>query len=148
MRITKEAVAREARKSPATLYRLPDVVDAINSSASANPQEQRVSQSEQRRKALLVQIEDLEKENGLLLSENFRLQRLLAMYDPTLGDNKPIDLAASREQKRLAKGMPPTRDLKWRVLELNTGPQIYGRCVTSSACNASNRFGNARSRAK
>jgi hypothetical protein len=95
VRITKEAVAREARRSPATLYRFPDLVDRI--SAIASTREQRVVRpSEQRRKALLDKIAELERRNELLLAENLHLIRALAKYDPNLGRKVPTSLNEAR----------------------------------------------------
>jgi hypothetical protein len=103
VRITKEAVAREARRSPATLYRLPDVIEAINAESHSNPQKQQVPPSEARRRALVDEIEDLKRKNALLVSENFRLMRLLAKYDPKLEGSTPTELSPVRERTRLAK---------------------------------------------
>lgn len=101
VRITKEAVAREARVSPATLYRFPDLVQAV-SAISSRSEVQRVGASEARRKALLKQIEVLEHRVNQLLSENLRLTRLLASYDPSLGKREPTDLETERRRRRAA----------------------------------------------
>ena len=104
VRITKEAVAREARKSPATLYRLSDVVDAIDAAVGARAAHtQRVPAAEQRRRALVDEIESLKHKNALLVAENFRLMRLLAKHDPSLGQGRRANLAATRGRKRNAK---------------------------------------------
>lgn len=101
VRITKEAVAREARRSPATLYRFPDLVERIGQIVLT--QDQRVARpSEQRRKALLEKIAELERRNELLLAENLHLTRTLARHDPSLGRKVPtsLDEARSRSNKR------------------------------------------------
>jgi hypothetical protein len=99
VRITKEAVAREAGRSSATLYRFPDMLAEID--AAAGPEQmQRPTASEQHRRKLLETIADLERRNGQLVGENVRLARLLATYDPTLGEKQPIHLDSQRERKR------------------------------------------------
>lgn len=107
VRITNEAVAREARKSPATLYRLPDVVDAIDAIGAQPAHMQRIPAAEQRRRALVDEVESLKQQNALLVAENFRLMRLLAKYDPNLGEARPANLAAARDRKRYAKQQSP-----------------------------------------
>ena len=77
VRVTKQAVAREARVSSATLYRFPDLVEAIDEFFKS-PQTQRMPQSEQRRRSLLARIAELERQNNQLLAENLRLTRELA----------------------------------------------------------------------
>ena len=101
VRITKEAVAREARRSPATLYRFPDLVARINGIISVREQSV-VRPSEQRRKALLETIAELERRNELLLAENLHLTRALARHDPNLGRKVPtsIDEVRSRSKPR------------------------------------------------
>jgi len=99
VRITKEAVAREARRSPATLYRFPDLVDAVNQIVSTRAQ--RVARpSEQRRKVLLEKIAELERRNELLLAENLHLTRTLAKHDPSLGRKVPTSLDEVRSSKK------------------------------------------------
>lgn len=83
VRLTKEAVAREAGRSSATLYRFPELLAEIDA-AAGTATIQRRSASEQHRQKLLERITDLERQNGLLLGENVRLTRLLAACDPTL----------------------------------------------------------------
>lgn len=100
VRITKEAVAREARLSPATLYRLPDVVEAIAKMAGTQPKSHASNSSAQRRKALLDRIADLERRNDQLLSENLRLTRLLSVHDPLLGKSQITDLGTERIRRR------------------------------------------------
>jgi hypothetical protein len=100
VRITKEAIAREARLNAATLYRLPDVLNAINAALEANPQPQRIPPAEARRRALIGEIAELERRNALLIAKNERLMDLLAKYDPTLGETVPTNLAAFRENKK------------------------------------------------
>src|SRR5690348_8066522 len=77
VRITKQAVAREAGVSSATLYRFPDLVQSIDY-LFKNKQVQLMPQSEQRRRTLLARIHELERQNNQLLAENLRLQRELA----------------------------------------------------------------------
>jgi hypothetical protein len=102
VRITKEAVAREAGRSSATLYRFPDMLAEID--AAAGPEQmQRPSASEQHRRKLLATIEDLERRNRQLVGENVRLSRLLAAYDPSLGEKKPTDLDDQRRRRRQSR---------------------------------------------
>ena len=77
IRVTKQAVAREARVSSATLYRFPELITAIDESFQS-PQRQKIPQSEQRRRTLLASIEELERQNNQLLAENLRLTRELS----------------------------------------------------------------------
>jgi hypothetical protein len=95
VRITKESVAREARKNPVTLYRLPDVV------AHETPQKQTIPAAEARRKALIDEISELKRKNALLVAEQFRLRRLLAADDTLLSQSPPSHLKAASEKKRL-----------------------------------------------
>jgi hypothetical protein len=84
VRITKEAVAREARIAPSTLYRLPEVCAEIAASEKVSTL-QAASPAEQRRRAFLDTIRSLEEKNAALLAESLRLTRALAKFDPTLG---------------------------------------------------------------
>jgi hypothetical protein len=97
VRVTKEAVAREAGVSNATIYRFPDLCTTISAlSGTAN---QRIRPSEQRRKALHGRIADLERMLNGALSETVRLARELAKYDPSLGVKAPISLDQRRRKK-------------------------------------------------
>src|ERR1700681_3617550 len=97
VRISKEAVAREAGVSSATIYRFPDLCTSI--SALSSTTDQRIRPSEQRRKALQDRIADLERMLNGALSETVRLTRELAKYDPTLGVRAPISLEQRRRKK-------------------------------------------------
>lgn len=99
VRITKQAVAREARVSSATLYRFPDLVERISSIVEML-HEQKIPPAEQRRKKALDEIAELKRQIAALLGENIRLTRLLAKYDPTLGRIEPTSLDAERERRR------------------------------------------------
>ena len=77
VRVTKQAVAREARVSSATLYRFPELVKVIDATLMSH-QIQRVPQSEQRHRNLLARIVELERQNNQLIAENLRLTRELA----------------------------------------------------------------------
>lgn len=101
VRITKEAVAREARLSPATLYRFPDLVEVVGNLKS--PTQQSMRPSEAYRKKLLAQITELERQNIMLLSENLNLTRALVQYDPTLGRKIPTAIETGRERHSIKK---------------------------------------------
>ncbi len=77
VRLTKQAVAREARVSSATLYRFPELITTIDESFQST-QRQKMPKSEQRRRNLLARIEELERQNNQLLAENLRLTQELA----------------------------------------------------------------------
>ncbi len=98
LRITKEAVAREAGVSNATIYRFPDLCQSISSLSRSK--EQRVRPSEQRRKALHARITELERMLNSALSETVRLTRELAKYDPTLGNKSPISIEERRQERK------------------------------------------------
>lgn len=99
VRITKEAVAREARRSPATLYRFPDLVERISGIASVR--DQRIAPpSEQRRKAIVDENSELKRQNALLLAENLHLTRALAKFDPDLGRKVPANLEEMRARSK------------------------------------------------
>ena len=102
VRITNEAVAREARRSSATLYRFPDLVEAIRDFRTTREQ-RGLPPAEQRRKSLLGRIEQLEARNALLLAENLHLTRALAKFDPTLGRKTPTDIDTARQRKSARK---------------------------------------------
>jgi hypothetical protein len=89
VRLTRQAVAREARISSATLYRFPDLLALIAETIGAR-HEQRLRPSEQRRARIVSQVEELERRVAALLAENLRLTRALATHDPTLGENAPV----------------------------------------------------------
>jgi hypothetical protein len=103
VRITKEAVAREARVSVATLYRSADLISEINSFATELIG-QKIRPAEERRKKLLAEIDDLKTCLEALLAENYRLMELLAAYDPTLGEVSPIRLDVERKLRLSAPG--------------------------------------------
>lgn len=99
VRITKQAVAREARVSSATLYRFPDVVKQIGVAAGViSPAKPR--SSEQLRAKLVDEVADLRRREQLLLAENVRLTRLLVKYDPTLGKKIPLDFEREKQRRR------------------------------------------------
>jgi hypothetical protein len=97
VRVTKEAVAREAGVSNATIYRFPDLCTSI--AALSATKNQRIRPSEQRRKALHDRIADLERMLNGALSETVRLTRELVKYDPSLGVKTPISLEQRRRKK-------------------------------------------------
>lgn len=92
VRVTKQAVAREAGVSSATLYRFPDLVALISSHANGDVQ-QRQRPALQRRK-LLSMIEERDRQIEALLTENHRLMRRLASagIDPQSEGNKVTKL--------------------------------------------------------
>ncbi len=95
VRITKEAVAREARRSPATLYRFPDLVERVNAVA-ARREQKGPRPSEPRRLAQLDENAKLKRQNELLLAENLHLTRALVRFDPNLGRKLPASLDEAR----------------------------------------------------
>jgi hypothetical protein len=101
VRITKQAVAREARISSATLYRLPDVCAEIDAAQGSSPV-RTLRPAEQRRRMLHETIRSLEERNAALLSENLRLTRALARFDPSLGDGTVPSLAQHRANRRIS----------------------------------------------
>jgi hypothetical protein len=102
VRLTRQAVVREARISSATLYRYPEILVQLTEAieAETDKQQQRAKPSEQRRKQFVETIAKLEGDRSMLLAENFRLTRELAKYDPRLGLSDPIQLDSKRSQKR------------------------------------------------
>jgi len=98
VRITKQSVAREARVSPATLYRFPDLVHEV--SDACIKRQQRPRRAAQVRAGLVNRITELEAKMSLAQAENLRLTRLLAKYDPSLGEEKPINLDTRRKRKK------------------------------------------------
>jgi hypothetical protein len=76
VRLTKQAVAKEAGVSPATLYRFPELVKLIGEVTKGELP--KASASEQRRLKLVQRIDELERENAALIAENLRLSRELA----------------------------------------------------------------------
>lgn len=98
VRVTKEAVAREAGVSSATIYRFPDLCTSI--SALSSTADQRIRPSEQRRKALQNRIAELERMLNGAVSETVRLTRELAKYDWTLGRKAPISLEQRRRKRK------------------------------------------------
>lgn len=82
---------------------MPDVVALIDSVRHEKPQKQTIPAAEARRKALVDEISELKRKNALLVAEQFRLRRLLAAYDPLLGESPPFDLKAASEKKRLIR---------------------------------------------
>lgn len=99
VRLTKGAVAREARVSPATLYRFPEICSEIDAAQDASPA-QRVRPAEQRRRALHNKLALLEDRVSALLSENLRLTRALAKFDPHLGQEPVVFLEQHRSKRR------------------------------------------------
>jgi len=100
VRLTKQAVAREAHVSPATLYRYPELIAMVSDAIGPQTEQfQRSRPSEQRRKRLVDKVAMLEHERALLLAENFRLTRELAKHDPTLGISEPVQLDSKRSRR-------------------------------------------------
>jgi hypothetical protein len=99
IRITKQAIAREAGISSATLCRYPDLVARIGAVAG-DAVKQRLKPSEQRRARMVDDIAQRDREIAALLSENFRLTRELAKYDPHLGATPPANLERKRAERR------------------------------------------------
>jgi len=99
VRMTKQAVAREARVSPATLYRFPDLVQRIDESIGRIQQE--IRPSEQRRRETAATIAELERRVSALLAENLRLTRLLGPRASQPG--APIELDSERRRRRKAQ---------------------------------------------
>jgi transposase-like protein len=98
VRITKQAVAREARVSSATLYRFPDLIKEVEAASEAV--DQKLRPAEARRAAAADRIEELERQVAKLLSENLRLSRALLKFDPTLGRPEPVELDAQRAARK------------------------------------------------
>jgi hypothetical protein len=98
VRLTKQAVAREARISSATLYRCPDLIARISEAGTGIGQ--RASREELRRNADRATIAELERRVNALMAEQSRLQELLAKYDPSLGERVPVRLDDRRGKRR------------------------------------------------
>lgn len=104
VRITKAAIAREAKIGQATLYRFPDICAQIDE-LLGNKLEQKLRPAEQRRTKFISQIQELERRVKDVLSENARLQRELAKYDPLLGLRSPTHLEEYRKKRsRTSRG--------------------------------------------
>lgn len=101
VRVTKAAVAREARINIATLYRFPELCKEIDRAADSTPLH-RQQRSSQIRNKLVREIAQLKSDLTKALQENLRLTRALEKYDPDLGLRKPIDLAEKRRKRRQA----------------------------------------------
>jgi hypothetical protein len=99
VRITPQAVAREARVSSATLYRFPDLVKMINEIAGSR-RTQTLPPAQQRRLIFIQRVAQLEARVEALLSENLRLTRILAKYDPELGEKSITSLDSERSRRR------------------------------------------------
>jgi len=98
VRPTKQAVAREAGVSSATLYRFPDLIKSIDNLFDA-PRPQAMPRAEQHRRSLLARIAELERQNNLLLAENLRLTReFAAQASPTA-----TSITNSLDQRRARK---------------------------------------------
>jgi len=80
VRLTRQAVAREAGVSSATLYRFPLLVQRVTNLLGST-KTQALPPAEQRRRQFLARIEELERQNNALLAENLRLVRELAKRD-------------------------------------------------------------------
>lgn len=102
VRLTKQAIAREARISSATLYRHADVLEQAGV-GGRDVKDNRVRATEQRRIKLLDDIAERDSQIAALLAENLRLTRELAKYDPLLGLKRPASLASKRDAKRPRK---------------------------------------------
>lgn len=98
VRITRQAVAREAQVSSATLYRFPDLVALIRD-ANKDSTEQRLRPAEQRRTLLLAEISERDRRIEQLLCQNYRLMTELAKYDKALGEKRPTDIGERRNRK-------------------------------------------------
>lgn len=98
VRLSNSAVAREAGVGEATLYRFPDLcyrIAALRKERGPSA----VRSSEQRRASLLSQIEELKRQVRAAISENARLARELAKYDPMLGLRKPASIETQRRKR-------------------------------------------------
>jgi uncharacterized protein YwbE len=104
VRLTKQAVAREARISSATLYRFPQLLRELESTTGGIVR-QKLPAAEQRRRVLIQKIKALENDNQALIDENARLTRELAKYDPSLGVPQPIAL----DERRIGRTLRPHR---------------------------------------
>jgi|ERR1700729_1668610 len=98
LRITKAAVAREARINIATLYRFPDLCAEIDvaipiAAPSRNPQAEKI------RNRLLNEVTSLKDQLRKVLQENLRLARALEKYDPSLGVSVAINLDERRKRQ-------------------------------------------------
>lgn len=102
VRLTKQAVAREAGVSSATLYRFPELVAKIDK-ISEKQVGQRQSASAQRLARLLEAIEEYKRREAALIAENLRLTRLLVKYDSSLGLERPVDLGRERLRRRRSR---------------------------------------------
>jgi hypothetical protein len=96
VRITKQAVAREARVSSANLYRYPDLVMMIGK--ATGQVEPRVSNSAQRRTKLLAELADRERTIEKLICENYRLMNELEKYGCSAGKKDAVDIASRRRR--------------------------------------------------
>lgn len=99
VRVTKAAIAREARINIATVYRFPDLcaeIDAVTREAPARRQQRSI----QVRNKLVKEITLLKDQLNKALQENLRLARTLEKYDPTLGIPEPIALDERRKTRK------------------------------------------------
>jgi hypothetical protein len=96
VRITKAAVALEARVSVPTVFRHADLCARIDDLAKSLPPKARAAT--QRRKKLVSERDDAKMQLAKAMSEIARLTFELAKYDPTLGIPQPIELKSLRRQ--------------------------------------------------
>jgi hypothetical protein len=97
VRITKAAVALEARVSVPTVFRHADLCARIDDLAKTVPAP-KLRAAAQRRKNLVSQRDDAKSQLAKAMSEIARLTFELAKYDPTLGIPQPIELISRRRQ--------------------------------------------------
>ena len=80
VRITKVAIAREARVGYATLFRYPSLLEGL----TLDEVPQRISVSEAQRKRLVDELTELKRQHEKLFQENTRLTHELAACRQTL----------------------------------------------------------------
>jgi hypothetical protein len=95
VRITKAAVAIEARVSVPTVFRHADLCARIDDLAKSLPAP-KARAATQRRKKLVGERDDAKSQLTKAMSEIARLTFELAKYDPTLGIAQPIELKSRR----------------------------------------------------
>jgi len=104
VRLTKQAVAREAGVAPATLYNFPDLVAKTAEVMELVTRPKPAAM--QRRNRFVEEITRLTKERDQLLAENLRLMRLLVKHEPSIAKPSTVDLAAERSARRGPSKVP------------------------------------------
>jgi hypothetical protein len=102
VRITKAAVALEARVSVPTVFRHADLCARIDDLAKSLPAP-KARAATQRRKKLVSERDDAKSQLAKAMSEIARLTFELAKYDATLGVPQPIELTR-RHRQRVKEG--------------------------------------------